>query len=105
MGRNLLMECFIEGYYRPRVLEHEAIKKYVEMYYDRFSDDSLVCLVDDKPAMCTKCGSTDLKEVIYGEPSELRFICLSMVSRCMSSGTICTCLRPFARTSERRMRR
>lgn len=42
MGRNLLMECFIEGYYRPRVLEHEAIKEYVEMYYDRFSDDSLV---------------------------------------------------------------
>lgn len=70
MGRNLLMECFIEGYYRPRVLEHEAIKEYVEMYYDRFSDDSLVCLVDGKPAMCTKCGSTDLKEVIYGEPSE-----------------------------------
>ena len=70
MGRNLLMECFIEGYYRPRVLEHEAIKEYVEMYYDRFSGDSLVCLVDGKPAMCTKCGSTDLKVVIYGEPSE-----------------------------------
>lgn len=70
MGRNLLMECFIEGYYRPRVLEHEAIKEYVEMYYDRFSGDSLVCLVDGKPDKCTKCGNTDLKEVIYGEPSE-----------------------------------
>lgn len=64
MGRNLLMECFVHGYYRPRVLEHEFIKEYLDTYGDYFCGSSLVCVVDNMPDKCLKCGCENMKNII-----------------------------------------
>lgn len=64
-GRNLLIECLTHGYFRTEVLSHEELKEYYETY-----GPNSVIIVNGKPEHCIHCHLPELKEVIYGEPSE-----------------------------------
>lgn len=69
MGRNLLMECFEDGFYKPRVLSDCFAREYFDMYGDYLTGARLTIGCEEKPDKCLYCGKTSLKDVIYGEPS------------------------------------
>lgn len=69
MGRNLLMECFEDGFYKPRVLSDCFAREYFDMYGVYLTGARLTIGCEEKPDKCLYCGKTSLKDVIYGEPS------------------------------------
>lgn len=70
MGRNLLMECFEDGDYKPRVLSEEFTREYFDMYGGYLNGARLTIRCKGKPERCLHCEHETLKEVLYGEPSE-----------------------------------
>lgn len=69
MGRNLLMECFEDGFYKPRVLSDGFAREYFDLYGDNLTGARLTIGCKEKPDKCLCCGKKSLKDVIYGEPS------------------------------------
>ena len=69
MGRNLLMECFEDGFYKPRVLSDGFAREYFDLYGDYLTGARLTIGCKEKPDKCLCCGKKSLKDVIYGEPS------------------------------------
>lgn len=69
MGRNLLMECFEAGFYKPRVVSDGFAREYFDLYGDYLTGARLTIGCKEKPYKCLCCGKKSLKDVIYGEPS------------------------------------
>ena len=69
MGRNLLMECFAHGYYRPEVLDHETIMEYLDVHGESLLKERLTVAVNERPEKCPRCSHGRLLDVIYGEPA------------------------------------